>query len=106
MTTEVKAYPAYGREQFKLVIHDTDVPTFEGRLAITLMEKFGLIACTDAGEDSAGRHQLRLMEPSDVVVRACELAEIMTRALQVRGWIVKAPNIAEAERQIKEKEPA
>lgn len=97
MTTEVRAYPNYGA-RFNLTVHDTEVPTFEGRLALRLVEHFGIVSCTDAGEDSTGRHQLRLMEPQDLVTRACEIAELMTRALRVREWIIEAPAVDECEK--------
>lgn len=107
MTTEVKAYPPYG-SKFSVAVHDTEYPNFEGRLALKLVEHFGVVCATDAGEDSAGRHQLRLMEPHDVVVRACEIAELMTNALRNRAWFVQAPSLEECERQgaKKEREPA
>jgi hypothetical protein len=52
MTTEVKAYPAYGQRQPVMMIHETEMANFEGRLAMKLLDHFAIIAAADDGEDS------------------------------------------------------
>jgi hypothetical protein len=60
------------RDDPKLVIHDTEYPNFEARLAATLMERWGMVAGEPDGEDSAGRAKLRLSTPQELAQRACE----------------------------------
>lgn len=63
----------------------------KGRLATTLIEKWGLIAGKPSGEDSAGRAQFALMEPAEIVERACETAEQAVEAFKRRGWVHDVP---------------
>ena len=61
--------------------------SLRGRLAITLVEKWGTVAGYDAGEDSVGRAKIGLMSPSDVVKRALEMADLIIAGLEEHDWI-------------------
>lgn len=62
-----------------------------GRLALILVEKWGMVACIDDGEDGAGRHMTRLMTPVELVERACATAEVMWEQIEKRGWALDVP---------------
>lgn len=69
-------------------------PDMRARLAMTLIEKWGMVACTVAdGEDSAGRSRMRLLTPAQVVGRATETAERAIEEMHRLGWFhaVEAP---------------
>lgn len=91
-----------------IVVHETEHPNFEGRLAIMLVERWGLVAANDGGEDSSGRARLKLQSPAEVVDRACATAALMAEELRSRGWFTIAPSWDEvkslAESQRKEDE--
>lgn len=86
----------------KLVIHDTEAPTFEGRLAIVLVEKWGMVAGVDDGEDKAGRSKLRLMAPDEVVKRACTTSALLAAALREKGWMTALPAWGDMEQIVKD----
>jgi hypothetical protein len=96
MTTQVAIVEEYGKNSAKrVVIHDTDILNFEARLATNLIEKWGMVACTDAGEDSTGRWKMTELTPIQVVERACDIAALTAMAFHDRGWLVKGPDISE-----------
>ena len=61
--------------------------SLRGKLAITLVERWGTVAGYDTGEDSAGRAKIGLMLPADVVNRATEMASLLVDALEQREWV-------------------
>lgn len=67
----------------------------KGMIAVTLVEKWGMIAAVEDGEDSAGRTKLRLSTPVEVVNRAMETADILVEQMKQVGWIVKTPTSTE-----------
>ena len=69
--------------------------SLRGRVAITLVEKWGTVAGYDAGEDSVGRAKIGLMSPSDVVKRALEMADLIIVGLEEHSWI--RPGVATSE---------
>lgn len=76
------------------MIHNKFHPDMRARLAMTLIEKWGMVAATVAdGEDSAGRSRMRLLTPAEVVGRACETAERAVEEMHRLGWMhaVEAP---------------
>ena len=62
--------------------------SFQGRLALVLIEKWGTVAGKVTGtEDSAGRAVLDVMPVADVVERAFSMAEQAVAELERRQWI-------------------
>ena len=75
------------------------VPTMKARLALCLIEKWGMIVCDPMhGEDSSGRARMRLMKPGEVVDRACETAEIAIDHMHSLGWFSDLPTPQEKAR--------
>lgn len=59
-------------------------------IALRILDHFAIIAATDGGEDSAGRHRLKLHEPEQLVARAFEIANLFIEQAEQQGEIVKA----------------
>ncbi len=96
MTTQVGIFDEYGRNSMrKLVVHDTEHPGMEARLALVLIERWGMVAGEPDGEDSTGRAKLKLSTPEQVIDRACSTAALALEAFRARGWMVDGPDIAE-----------
>jgi hypothetical protein len=72
--------------------------TREARLAMALIQRWGMVTCLPDGEDSAGRAKFTIMPPRDVVNRACEVAERAIQRFNDCGWMVDLPSSEEAEK--------
>lgn len=70
--------------------------TRRARLAVILIEKWGMVAGKVDGEDSAGRSKLELQTPEEVVARACETSERAWAEFEKRGWVFRLPSYEEA----------
>ncbi|MCV9940933.1 hypothetical protein OIU35_31670 [Boseaceae bacterium BT-24-1] len=81
----------FANSRFEFRQHAKKMVTQRAALAATLIEKWGMVACTGEGEDSAGRQRLRLLSPEEVVVRACDTADIAFTEFDARGWRVDLP---------------
>jgi hypothetical protein len=99
MTVEVLVQDQYQLKSPCIKIHDTEVWTLEARLAMSLVERWGMVAAAPDGEDSAGRAKGRLQSPEELVSRACRAAELVAAECRARGWFVEAPSWAEVEKQ-------
>lgn len=64
---------------------------FKGRMAVSLIERWGLVAGKPFGEDSAGRSQVVPMDPAEIVNRACNTAEQAIEEFKRRGWFHEVP---------------
>lgn len=82
---------------------DTEILNREGALAAALIERWGLVMGTPDGEDSAGRQQLKLMPPADLVERACDTAAKTMEAFRARGWVTLAPTFDAAREMIEKR---
>lgn len=100
--TEIKILRQY-EDSPRPVVHETEHPSFEARLAVTLLEKWGMIAAEPDGEDSAGRAKLRLSTPQELAARACNVASETTAEIRKRGWFVPIPTWAEMEAEIEKR---
>lgn len=81
----------------QIVLHETEHANMEARIAIALMERWGMVAAMEDGEDSAGRAKLRLSTEEEVVKRACDCAEMAVEEFRRRGWMVPGPSWDELE---------
>jgi len=63
----------------------------KGQMATALIERWGLVAAEDGGEDGASRAKLRLMTPEEVVQRACDTAHLAIESFKSRGWLHEVP---------------
>lgn len=93
---EFKVIDEFGRNDRRKVIgHQSREFTHRARMATILIEKWGLVAGEPGGEDSAGRAKLKLMEPAEIVSRACTTADLAYSEFEKRGWFVETPTLAE-----------
>lgn len=84
-------------------IHETMRPEIVASFAMVLIEKWGMVAAIDDGEDSAGRAKIRLATPAEVVDRAAEVASLAMTEFEARGWISHLPTIEAMQREIAER---
>lgn len=90
MKTEI-----YATDDFRsphMVAHPSHMPDRVGEFALALIERWGLVAATDGGEDSAGRAKLTLLPVGALVERACDTAEQTFEALAERGHLIELPS--------------
>ena len=98
--TEIKKKTRYCNES--IVIHDKLIADSRGRLAISLIERWGLIMAKDDGEDTAGRHKVKALPADEVVKAACDIAKEVFREFKRRDWMLAVPDINTDEEDWKE----
>lgn len=81
----------------KLGMHENEVPEFEAKLAFAMIERWGMIAGTPDGEDSAGRAKITTMPVDELVGKAFETARLAMKMARDKKLIHKAPTLAEME---------
>lgn len=74
----------------------------EAALACQMMERWGLVAATPDGEDSAGRAKLRRITGEELAREACDAAAAAYKEFETRGWIVQGKTWAEAQEIVAE----
>ncbi len=72
--------------------------TMKGDMAWELIKRFGLIAGDPTGEDSSGRAIMRAMDTTEVVARACCIAETAWNEFEKRGWLQALPTPPDEEK--------
>lgn len=60
-----------------------------------IIERWAMVAGEPDGEDAAGRQKLRMQTPTEIVDRACDIAEKAFTAFEERGWVVAMPPVGE-----------
>src|SRR5271168_10955 len=94
----LEAVIAAGEDQYqmhRIMLHNTEAPGLEAQLAISLVEKWGMVSGVDAGEDSTGHSKFRLLTPREVVNRACETSETLIAEIRSRNWFTILPSYSE-----------
>jgi len=104
--TAVRVTPspdAFGRSNEprpSVEIDALDVLSHEAKFFLGCIEKWGMVAGADGGEDSAGRSRLELMPPEDVVGRAREMTDLAFKTIQENEWTIRTPSYDEAVAQL------
>jgi hypothetical protein len=104
---EIFAYRGRGFEDDGLprcVVHQLEQPTQQARFAMTIIERWAMVASKDDGEDSVGRHKLALMPVDEVIGRACQMAQGAFEEFRNREWLDPVPTLAKLDEEIKERE--
>lgn len=91
--TEIFTADKFTNMRRQVHIHEREMPSLTGRLAIKLAEHFGVVAAKPDGYDEAGRQKLALLPASEVVDRSITIAELMADGLRARGHIVILPSL-------------
>ena len=81
----------------QLIHHDTRPPDRVARLAIVMIEKWGITAAKPEGEDSAGRAKLAMLPVDEMVARAFDTAELVYKVAAERGHLLQGPTWDEAQ---------
>lgn len=84
-------------------VWETEHLTMEGKIALAMVERWGLVQGQEDGEDSSGRAKLKLMVPEDVVARAMTVTELFITAVRSRNWTTIVPSFEEADAIIAER---
>lgn len=79
--------------------YDTHALTMEARIAVGMIERWGAVAGTTDGEDSAGRQRFRLVTPEELVARAFDTARLVIAEAVTRGLLVETPQETPAEKE-------
>jgi hypothetical protein len=98
---EFVAAPEYGRAT--LVVHERVHMEMQAKLAFELMGRLAIIAAQEDGEDSAGRQKLRLMTPTEVAARACDIAAAACNEFVERDWLSEVQPWADIQAELDDK---
>ncbi len=60
-------------------------------ISVEMVQKWGLVAAMDDGEDSTGRHKVRMMTIEELVQRACDSAQKLIEEFEKRDWLLELP---------------
>lgn len=104
MKYRIESAHSFGKK--KITMYETEVPTEEARFAFALLERWGMVAAREAGEDSAGRQQMALTPVNEVVDRAFALAQRAFTVARDNGLMVDIPDLNEINREADAKEEA
>jgi hypothetical protein len=75
----------------EVVVYRKNALCGAAELAVRMIERWGVVAFEPDGEDSVGRQKARMLSESDVVQRACLLAEAAFTEFEKRGWLLNLP---------------
>ena len=73
------------------LIYKKNVLDTKAELALTMIEKWGMVQGYPDGEDSAGRAKIGLMPIDKLIERAFESAEAAFTEIEKRGWLMEVP---------------
>lgn len=91
-------YDDHKNRRTTIRVHDNELFQSEAKLASVLIEKWGMVQAVENGEDSSGRARMRLATPEEVIVRACDTAELALKTFREKGWVLNTPSLAEFEK--------
>ncbi len=77
-----------------LILHNRKIPDARAVFAMQVIERWGMVAAIEDGEDSAGRQKLRLATISELVERAVQVSAAAFELFESRAWIVDTPDFA------------
>lgn len=95
MKTEVRIKMNEYGDLPKVEINDRERLNAEAGVALALLERWGMCAGMNDGEDSAGRSKGRLATPEEVVERAFTIASLVFKTAREREMTVVLPSFAE-----------
>ena len=76
----------------KATVHFLTIPNQEATFALQMLERFGLIAGRDNGEDSTGRAKGELLPVAETVDRAFALSKGAFRHMREAGMLIEMPD--------------
>jgi hypothetical protein len=85
----------FDRDYASVIHHERHHVSFEGKIMLDMIIKWGMISAEPDGEDSQGRQQLKLMPEEMLVARASSVTQYALAELKQQGWIVEIPSMKE-----------
>ena len=70
-------------------VHESEHFELEGALAVVMIERWGMIAAVEDGEDSSGRSKLRALTPEELVTRAFDTAKLAMARAREAGLVLE-----------------
>jgi len=96
MTELIKFKSHYHAEKSPVVtVYSTEFSSLKGKFVTRFVERWGMVAAEEDGEDSKGRAKLKLSPPQDVVDRAFVITDLLFEGLEKRGLIMHGPSYDE-----------
>jgi len=94
---EFHSAPKYGNGFERVIIHPREYANFKARMATALIERWGLVAGIEDGEDSAGRAKFRKATVAELVQEAVATADRAVEEFRARGWMIEAPELKQSD---------
>jgi len=94
---ESKIKERFKTDEKSVLMTDNENLEQEAKAALSFIERWGMVAAADGGEDSAGRAKLRLMTPDELVERAFAIAHIAFDKARSRELVHRTPSLSELE---------
>jgi hypothetical protein len=86
-----------------LFVHETELLEQEARIALDMIVKIGFATAIDDGEDTTGRHKLKLMTPEEVVERAFKISSLFMATAREKKLTYNAADISAFETPVNKK---
>ncbi len=102
MTVQVKVVKERYTGNPSLMAHHSHALSQEASTMMEMLNRWGMVAAEDDGEDSSGRAKIKLSTPEALVRRACEMTERAYAICEEKGWLTKTPTLEEMEEMVKE----
>lgn len=101
MAIETNIYKTkfHNQSDVSFAVHETEHLTIRAKICLELIQRWGLIAGEDGGEDSTGRAKIKTQDPSKVVARAIAITQEFFVQTHSRGWIHELPSMEDARNQ-------
>lgn len=93
-------HPRFG-EQTEVTIYTKFAQNTRAKLAVTLLERWALVAIKPDGEDTSGRQKFTMFSPEELVERACVTADLAITEFEKRGWLLALPEPKPSQRDTK-----
>ena len=90
---EIALVKEYGNP--KISVHNRVVLGLKAETVRHMVDRWGMVAAREDGEDSTGRSRITLLSPGELVERACHTTELMFDEFESRGWLTIAPTTKE-----------
>ena len=104
MAVQYKIGNRYSNNRNEVMLHETEELSIEAKFTWDLVKQLGIVACVFDGEDTSGRQKLRLLEPSEVVDRATEIARLTFDSFRSKGWVTNLPDVSEIWPDVEDKD--
>lgn len=74
-------------------INNRQQPNQQARMALALVERWGMVAGMPDGEDSTGRAKLRLSTPEELADRAVAASYAIYNKIEANDWFIMIPDL-------------